>query len=767
MNKVYPLDVTTGYPRGGAPMPPPPPTAIEAENVISVQRIIRSVRRRLSLMIAVFILTFAAVAIYSFQLKPSYTATSRVIVNSRNEKVIDIGAVLSGMPANTAIIDTEAEVLRSRSLIGKVVQRLDLTKNPEFNGALRKPSEFSQRIDGVKSFFRGLMPFGKAEEAPPPPPAPGSPEAIEAEKALKDRIVDSVRNAVAVARVGSTYIIEIKANSGNPKMAATLANTLAEEYLNNQLETKFEATRRAQDWLNDRLSKLREELRDAESKVEAHRAATGLLRSGDSTLTEQTIREINAQLTQAQADYATKNARLQNLDKQMRAGGGIDTIAEAQSSQAINQLRAQQTALSARKAEVVRNYGEKHPAYQKVMAEEADNERQISAELQRIASSLGQEVIIARERVNSLQGSMNRSKGELAANNRAGVEQAALERDAEATRALFDEFNSRFKETGELDGITAADAVIDSYAPTPGGPSFPNTNLNLALGFLLGLALAGFVGLVMELLDNYLSSPEDVEQVAGVPYIGQIPLLPATGNFTKAKIKPAEYLVEKPHSGFAEAFRHLRASIMFADIDKAAKTVAVVSSLPSEGKTSMTYCLGRMAAMSGTKTIVIDGDIRLRQLTEVSGVKADAGLLEYLFGETRLADAVQTDEQTGLHILPLSDRKHTPRDVFGSRAFDALLNMLQQSYDLIIIDTGPILLMAETRVVTSKVDQVVVATRWRKTNRGTLRETMKILRDFHANVAGVVLTFVDLRKRAHHAYTSANYKAYAKYYHDK
>ncbi|MFT3724253.1 MAG: polysaccharide biosynthesis tyrosine autokinase [Hyphomonadaceae bacterium] len=745
----------------------PPPVATEAENVISVQRVIRAVRRRLNLMVAVFVLVFAAVALYSFQLKASYTATSRVIVNMRNEKTVDIGAVLSGLPANTAVLDTEAEVLRSRSLIGKLVQRLDLTKDPEFNSSLRKPSEMSQRIDQVKSFFRGLMPFGQSKpEAAPPPPVPGSPEAIEADKRLMDGIVNSVRGSVSVNRLGSTYIIEISARSGNPKMAATLANTLAEVYLDNQLETKFEATRRAQEWLNDRLSILREELRDAESKVEAHRAASGLLRSGDSTLTEQTIREINAQLTQAQADYAAKNARLQNLDKQMRAGGGIDTIAEAQNSQAINNLRAQQTTLSARKADVIRKYGEKHPEYQKVMAEEQDNDRQIGAELQRIASSLGQEVIIARERVSSLQGSMNRSKGELAANNRAGVEQAALERDAEATRALFDEFNSRFKETGELEGITAADAVIDSYAPIPGGPSFPNTNLNLALGFMLGLALAGFVGLIMELLDNYLSSPEEVEQVAGVPYIGQVPLLPAAGNFTKSKVKPADYLIEKPHSGFAEAFRHLRASIMFADIDKAAKTVAVVSSLPSEGKTSMTYCLGRMASMSGTKTIVIDGDIRLRQLTEVSGVKSEAGLLEYLFGEARLADAVQTDEQTGLHILPLSDRKHTPRDVFGSRAFDALLNMLQQSYDLIIIDTGPILLMAETRVVTSKVDQVVVATRWRKTGRNTLRETMKILRDFHANVAGVVLTFVDLRKRAHTGYTSANYKAYAKYYHE-
>lgn len=268
------------------------------------------------------------------------------------------------------------------------------------------------------------------------------------------------------------------------------------------------------------------------------------------------------------------------------------------------------------------------------------------------------------------------------------------------------------------------------------------------------------------LLDNYMSSPEEVEQVSGVPYIGQIPLLPPATSFSKTRARPGDYLVEKPHSGFAEAFRHLRASIMFADIDKAAKTVAVVSSLPSEGKTSMTFCLGRMASMSGTKTIVIDGDIRLRQLTETSGVSSESGLLEYLFGEASLADVIKTDEKTGLHIMPLSDRKHTPRDVFGSRAFDALLLQLQQTYDLIVIDTGPLLLMAEARVVVSKVDQVVVATRWRKTQRNTLRDTMKILRDFHANVAGVVLTFVDLRKKGHHAYTSASHSAYAKYYQD-
>ncbi len=759
MNKVYPLDVASGYPRSALPMGSASP---EGDNVLSVQRVLRAVRRRLGVMVGVFVLTFAVVAIHSFQLQAAYTATSRVIINSRDQNVVDIGAVLSGMPANTAILDTEAEILRSRTLIEKVVQRLNLINDPEFNQAKREPNEWDQRINGVKSFIRGLLPFGRAAEADD-----GEPEdPAVAERAELDGVISSVRNAIWVNRVGATFIIEISATTADPKKAALLTNTLAEVYLDNQLDTKFKATRRAQEWLDARVGELRDELRDAESRVEAHRASTGLLRTGGDTLTEQTIRSINADLTSAQADYATKSARLRNMNEQMRGGGGIDKIAEAQNSNTVAALRASQTSLSARKSDIMRRYGEKHPDYQKIIAEEQDNERLINAELQRIASSLEQEVLISRERVNSLQGSLNRAKGELAANNRAGVEQAALERDAMATRTLFEEFNNRFKETNELDGITEADAVVDSYAPVPNSPSFPNTNLNLALGFMLGMALAGFVGLVLELLDNFISSPEEVEQVAGVPYIGQIPLLPAAGGFTKARVKPAEYLIEKPHSGFAEAYRHLRASIMFADIDKAAKTVAVVSSLPSEGKTSMTYCLGRMAAMSGTKTIVIDGDIRLRQLTETSGVKCEAGLLEYLFGEARLADAVQTDEQTGLHILPLSDRKHTPRDVFGSRAFDAMLNMLQQTYDLVIIDTGPILLMAETRVVTSKVDQVVVATRWRKTTRNTLRETMKILHDFHANVAGVVLTFVDLRKKAHHDYTAANYKAYAKYYHE-
>jgi len=754
VNKVYTLDVPNGYPRA----PQMAGTAMgSADQMVPVARVIRAVRRRLSLLIAVFLLTFAGVAVYTFQMTPKYSATASVIINTRSQKVVDLGAILSGLPADTAMIDTEVEILHSRLLVSKVVNRLDLLNDPEFNGAIREPTGMKKNIASVKSFIKSLAPGGK--DAPAAPVA-----TTEAQrKQIFEGVIDAVQGAISINRVGPTYVINITATSAKPETAAKLANTVAQVYLNNQLDTKLEATKRANTWLSEQITQLRSEVKDKESLVEQKRAAAGIYNVGTSTLNEEAVSSINAQIATLQSDLEEKRARLNSVRQQTVAGAGLDSIAAVLNSPTITNYRTQQLDLVRRKAAISQQYGEKHPQYQNILKEEDDLRRQIEAETRRIVTGLESEVTIANQKVNSLRASLGQAKNVLTSNAQANIQLKELERDADASRGLLTQFLGRYTETKSIDTLTESDAIINSEAPVPGAPSFPKTSLNLALGFVLGLALAAAVALVTELMDNYFSTPEEVEQVAGVPYLGQIPLLPPTGNFTKAKIKPPEYLIEKPHSGFAEAFRNLRASIMFADIDKAAKTVAVVSSLPEEGKTSMTFCLGRMAAMSGTKTIVIDGDVRRRQLTEIAGLKPEVGLLEYLFGETRLADAVVADEKTGLHILPLTDRKHTPRDVFGSRAFDALLNMLQQSYDLIIIDTGPVLLMAETRVVTSKVDQVVVAARWRKTNRGTLRETMKVLRDFNANIAGVVLTFVDLRKRAH-AYSATNYKAYSKYY---
>ena len=221
-------------------------------------------------------------------------------------------------------------------------------------------------------------------------------------------------------------------------------------------------------------------------------------------------------------------------------------------------------------------------------------------------------------------------------------------------------------------------------------------------------------------------------------------------------------------SAYAESMRNLRASVKFANIDKPARLVTVTSSFPNEGKTSLTFSLGRMSAMTGSRTLVIDGDFRRRQLSEVAGLKPDVGLIEHLLGNADLEDVIVRDSETELDILPLSKSGTTSRDVFGSRSFDSLMIRLKAEYDMIVIDTAPILLMAETRVIAAKSDQVLVAARWRRTNRASLQQTLSILREFHSSIAGVVLTFVDLKRLGKHSGAAlSNYRSYAKYYHNK
>ncbi|MEZ5998293.1 MAG: CpsD/CapB family tyrosine-protein kinase [Hyphomonas sp.] len=208
----------------------------------------------------------------------------------------------------------------------------------------------------------------------------------------------------------------------------------------------------------------------------------------------------------------------------------------------------------------------------------------------------------------------------------------------------------------------------------------------------------------------------------------------------------------------------MRAAIAFSDLDSETKTVALTSSLPDEGKTSLTLSLGRMSAMSGSRVLVIDGDFRRRQLTGIAGLTPEIGFIEHLFGAGQLSDAIQKDSKTMLDILPLSMSGHTPHDVFGTRAFDDLLARLRSMYDLILIDTGPLLLMAEARVVAGKVDKTILVVRWRHSTTVAVKQSLNLLRSFKADLLGVTLNMVDLTRRRHHRDPGASYKAYRKYY---
>lgn len=751
MTKAYP------YPIESNVMSSFPGNQSGPSQVISLSQIVRTIRRNLLLLMFVVVTIFSIIAFLTMQMTPIYQASAKVIVDQRENAVLDVG-VLSGLPAAPGVFETELEIITSPVLLQRVVRKLELQQYAEFNPALYVPTPMEEFQAQVRGVISSLIPKGEEE-------------VVKEEKILTEEekaeaiIVNAAKilgGSVKAERDGRKFVFYVTASSVDAERAASIANAVADQYLVDQLDTRFEETRRTNEWLDDQLTDLRTELNSAERAVEAYRSSQGLLSASGQTLTEQQIADIQAQKIAQDAEYSERRARLTAVRNSLNSGAGAEAMAEALQSDVIRNLRTQQAQITRERADLETKYGPRHPDVISIVGEERDLRSQIDAEVRRIVSSLESEVSISRRRLDSLNESLSNLRGELVQNNQATIKLRELERNAEASRTLYEQILAQFMETNQQESIENVDARILAKADVPMSPALPRKTVNFALGLFLGLAVAGGIVLVMELLDNRVSSGEEIEERNGVPFLGNVPLLPSG---IGSKVQPGKYLIEHPMSAFAESMRNLRASVKFANIDSPAKLVTVTSSFPAEGKTSLSLSLARMSAMTGSRTLVIDGDFRRHQLTETSGLKPKIGLVEYLLGEAELKEVIQKDTETELDILPLTSSRKTTRDVFGSKTFDAMIERLKVDYDLIVVDTAPILLMAETRVIAAKSDQVLVAARWRRTSRAALAQTLGVLREFNANIAGVALTFVDLKRLSKHSGAAlSNYKAYSKYY---
>lgn len=726
---------------------------------IDVKALVGIVYKRFWLIAASVLVVFSWMAFVTFNQTPIYRASSVVIVDSNQLNVINLGAVLGGGALSTPALDTEVRVMKSKTMLRRVVLAEDLTSDPEFNPALREYKVST--IDKAKNFVKGLISPPK-KKVSNPSSTPLTPE--ERQERLVERATGILQGKTNVARVGTTYLMRVTVTSESPESAARLANAIADQYRVEQMEAKLEATQRATVWLSERVSVLRDDLADKERAVEQFRNSTGLLSAQGTSLTESNIAMLQQQKVQLEGQLTRARSRYNNMRRQIESGAGVDSIAEVLDSNVISNLKSQRATVQRRVAELQSTFGPRHPELVAALGEDADIQRQIMAEIENIASSVEAEVRVAEDQLARVNGQLNSNRSQLIQDNTSIVKLRELERDAEASRAIYEEFIGRFKETSEQDDLIEADARILSTASVPSSPSAPRTKLNLFIGLMLGGVIGGLLALIAEIFDAKISSSEELERGFNVKALGTIPLISQGGLLGFGRKKPADFLVENPLSGYAESIRYLRVAVVFSDIDSQTKTVAVTSSLPDEGKTSLTLSLGRMSAMSGAKTLVIDGDFRRRQLTEAAGFELSKGMVEHLFGEVSLDEVIQRDTQSDLDILPLSVDGPTPHDVFGTKTFDKLHATLRSKYDLILIDTGPLLLMAEARVIAGKADKTILIVRWRRTTRAVIRKSLNLLKSFRAELLGVVLNMVDIDRRRQHNEPGTAYRDYKKYY---
>ena len=715
---------------------------------IDLRRYLAMFRRRARAFWAAALVVFGLAILLTLQATPQYTSNAQVMLDSRKQNVLDMQQVMSSLTADTSVVDTEVEVLRSRALAEKVVSEQGLDRDPEFNTRLRKP--------GMMASLNGLL--GKSDKAP-----------VSADDKQREHevVVDNVLRHLKVSRSGLTYVINIEFASERPEMAARIANAFADRYVFEQLDSKFKATSGASEWLDKRLNGLRSQVEQAEAQVQQYKAANGLLSAEGNTLTEQEISNLNTRLAESRAEAAAQASQYNTARAQLARGSSGDDVGGALDSPVVQQLRSQRAEISREVAEMQGRYGPRYPALQKAQAQLNDIDIQIQAEIRRIISNLQAKAQAAQGQVSSLEASLGRSRGTLASNNAASVRLNELERNAESVRTLYQSFLDRFKQTTAQQGIEQSDARVLSRAKAPSVPSSPNVPVILLLGFVAAIVAGLALLIILELLDTGFSTSSDIEQRLELPNLGSLPLLSSTiGSEAGRKASPTRYIVDKPLSAFAEGFRNLRTSLMATVPGEGSRVITITSSLPREGKTTTSVCLARTMALAGDSVVVVDCDLRRRNLHRVSQHEPTVGLLEALSGKVPLDRCLMRDDLTSAVFLPIAKGDPVVKDLFGSAAMDELIEALRQRFRYVLLDTAPVLAIADTRILAPKSDGVLYLTRWRHTHRNAVLNGLRLLQSVGARVTGVALTQVNVREQARSGYGDAGYYygSYKSYY---
>ena len=717
---------------------------------LEVFRIIRRHKRTVASSI-VTITIFVAVIV--FQLTPQYTAQSLVKVESGELNIVDIESVVTSSYNDKMFLGSEAEILRSPSLANKVIAKVGLHSYPEFSQENR-----SGIFHSIASFFLSYFAddsFPEYEEES----ALGEVDGLD--RVELEEIRDIYLSRLKVNPVRNTRIMKITFTSQNPNLAATVANTAADLYILGQLETKFEATRQASEWLSSRIDEMKQKVEDSEQAVVKYQKKMGMYKSGGVTLESQQLSELNSELILARSARSAMEAKLRQVARLSSGKNsiGLESVSDVLSSPLILQLSMRESELLSKISELSTEYGEKHPVMINARAELFEVKQKVNLEIRKITMSIKNEVEVARAREQSLERDLGILKQGSSRENEANVKLRSLEREVKANRTLFETFLSRFKETSEQKDLNQADAIIVSRASAPSKPSFPQKALLIGVGFLFSLITGVGLAFTLEGLDGGFRSTDQIERLTDVAAIGIMPSIDSLGD---SGVAPEMSILSAPNSAYAESVRSIRTSLLLSDIDNPPKVILFTSSIPQEGKSTLCISLARQSAKAGQSVLLIDCDIRKPSIHQkVGGRGSRAGLTEVLAGKQKFSDVIGCDS-SGAHMLQAGAFVTHPERLLNSKRMREMIKSVRKQYDLVVIDTSPVLAVSDARIITSIADKTVFLVRWETTKREVAIAGIKLLTESGADLAGVVLTRVDVVKNSYYGYSDSG-----RYYHTK
>jgi succinoglycan biosynthesis transport protein ExoP len=741
------------------------PVSAELSLADVLNMVIGFIRRQFLIILSVVPLTVGLGIIYLRTTPPLYTAEAKILIDTGKVQISN-QPVFGDGPVNLAIVDSQIEILKSDNFALSLIKKLHLTQDPEF--ANPNQGLFSRTLNRLLNRFGS-----KATKK-------------ESDPDSQERALAVFIKRLAVNHVAATYIIDIQFQSTNPGRAAELANAVAEAFVRDQIEARYETIGRAAGWLQDRLTELRVQASAAEHAVVDYKTKHNIVDTGGRLINEQQLNEINTALIKARADMVEAKARLDRVS-QIVSNNDLDpsavevaTVADALHNEIIIKLRQQYLELAQRESLFSNRLGRDHLAVVNIRNQMRETRRSIFDEFRRIAGAYKSEYDIAKERENSLQASLAATVAGSQSTNAAQIELRQLESSAQSYRALYDSFQKRYTDFAQQQSFPLTEAQVTRALP-PSASSSPKYVKILAMATAGGFAIGFAMALLREIADRVFRTSKQVETRLRTECVAMLPMLkPArkdafhvnkknvTSGAATRVVAPnrnlCRHVVDSPLSQFTEAIRAIKLTIDIGSGVKSSKVIGITSSLPDEGKSTISASIAQLCAQSGARVILVDCDLRKRSLSYDLAPNATVGMLEVITEVAKFDEVVWSDPSTKLAFLPVvveSRLAHTS-EILASAAMKGLFNRLREKYDYVIVDLSPLAPVVDVRAAAHLLDSFLLVLEWGKTKIDVVEHALNTSRGVYDKLLGVIMNKVDFARLGRYEY-STYYSRYGYY----
>ncbi|PPQ38920.1 exopolysaccharide transport protein family [Rhodoblastus acidophilus] len=716
-------------------------------------------RRQYRVIVAAFVVALALAVGYLGVTPPTFTAQTQVLLKNPKAAFVKQESPLAESAFDVPEIETHLQLVKSTAVAIAVIRQLKLADDPDFEG----PTGLGDMIGRLSS---RSAPTDEAErdrinEDPP------------------EGLIDAFLFRLQARRLGMSNIIEIAYSSRSPERAAEVVNAAAAAYIKEQMNTKFEASRSATAWLQDRLRDLGDQARREEQAVDAYRMRNNIVSSGGKPIDEQQLADFNARIVAARAQASDALARLNRYEALLRADTPANpsaeligaTVSDALASPVINTLRVELLELQRRDSEWTNRYGENHQAVKDLRARMRELRNSIRDEARRLAETSRNDYEIAVKRQQEMEKLYKAALASSRSATSAEVALRELESRAKSYRAVYETFQQRYMGAVQQETFPITEARVIYPALPPDSKSKPKSKIVLALGALGGLALGLGLGLLRDLRDSVFRTPGQIEAALHLPCFSVVPLMdaPRPGGDARVEANPPERalanvqtidstVVGMPLSRFAETIRSAKIGIDLNPTKTPNRVIGVTSALPNEGKTTIAASLARLIAHGGRSVVLVDCDLRHPSLSAQLTPEARCGLIEVIYGQ-RFEDALWRDPRTPFAVLPMVRRRplfHST-ELLASEATAKLFQRLRDSFDYVIVDLPPLAPVVDARATASFIDCHLLVVEWGRTKIEVVRRALHEAPNIYDNMVGAVLNKTDVKRMSHYDRVCADY----------